>query len=282
VSPQARRLRWPARALLRPGYRALAAVGAVSAEDAARLIRLGADAERIVVTGDPRNDGALDRARAIRADDPLLAPLRSGTVLVAGSTWPEDEEVLLEAFQVVLRASGTARLVLVPHEPTPEHLARLEASARRRGIEPIRLDDPAAGQGRLLIVDRTGVLAPLYGAAALAWVGGGYGRRLHSVLEPAACGVPVLFGPDWQGSPDAAGLLGSRAAAAMDEGYPDWLDLDANSTFADRSPLAAIWLALLRHPAHRQAAGARAREAVAAGAGAAARSAALVERLIAG
>ena len=69
-----------------------------------------------------------------------------------------------------------------------------------------------------LLVDRVGVLAALYGAAGMAYVGGGFGRAgLHSVLEPAACGIPVVFGPRWQNSRDAGLLLAAGGAESLSE-----------------------------------------------------------------
>lgn len=284
VSPHSKRLRWPARALLRSGYRAVALAGAISEADADRLSALGVGRERIEVTGDPRFDSALQRARAILPSDPLLRFGRGAPTLVAGSTWPEDERALLRAFALVRAQHPDARLIVVPHEPTPEHLAAVEGLAGDAGLPiPVRLS-AVSGEGPvpLLLVDRLGELATLYAGATLAYVGGGFGRvGLHSVLEPAACGVPVLFGPRWQGSPEARGLLERRAAIPVSLDFPDWLDLDRSTTHAGPSPLAAIWLALLRHPAHAREAGARGLECVEAGLGAAARSSGLVERLVA-
>jgi len=121
----------------------------------------------------------------------------------------------------------------------------------------------------------------MYRAGEIAYVGGGFGNAgLHSVLEPAACGLPVLFGPRWRESRDAAVLMAHRAAAAVTVDFPDWLDLDTDSANADAGPLAAIWLALLRNPGHARAAGRRALECVEAGTGAAFRSVGLVERLM--
>src|ERR687898_972000 len=68
----------------------------------------------------------------------------------------------------------------------------------------------------LLLVDQVGVLAGVYGSGTMAYVGGGFGRAgLHSVLEPAAWGLPVSFGPRWGESRDAAVLLQAGAACAL-------------------------------------------------------------------
>ena len=89
--------------------------------------------------------------------------------------------------------------------------------ARYRGMTsplPVRLS-AADKAPSLLVVDRVGLLATLYGAGQMAFVGGGFGRSgLHSVLEPAAWGVPVIFGPHWRNSHDATLLLQAKAAVA--------------------------------------------------------------------
>jgi 3-deoxy-D-manno-octulosonic-acid transferase len=281
VTPGSGRLRWPARVLLRPGYRSVTLAGAIAEADATRLAALGVPISRIEITGDPRFDSALQRARAIAPDDPLLRFGHGAPTLVAGSTWPEDEEVLLRAFRAVRATQADARLIIVPHEPTPEHLAGLDRMVEAEGLGPAARLSAASNPVPVLVVDRTGILATLYRAGDLAYVGGGFGRAgLHSVLEPAACGLPVLFGPRWQESQDAALLLADRAAVAVTLDFPDWLDLDTEATHAGSSPLAALWLALLRNPGHARAAGRRALECVEAGTGAAARSAGLVERLM--
>jgi 3-deoxy-D-manno-octulosonic-acid transferase len=266
VSPGSSRLRWPARALLRPGYAAVTRAGAIADDDAARLARLGVPGARIQVTGDPRFDSALARARTIRDDDPLRILGTDAPTLIAGSTWPADEAVLLPAFVVVRRLRPTTRLILVPHEPTPEHLASLERTAVAAGLSvPIRLS-ATDGPAPLLVVDSTGMLARLYAAGTIAYVGGGLGTAgLHSVLEPAACGLPVLFGPNWQDSREAGLLLGARAARTI-EAHPE--------------SMAAAWAQWITNEDDRKAAGDRALRVVEDGEGGAARNAALVEELM--
>ncbi len=271
VRPGSGRLRWPARALLRPGYAAVARAAPVSAEDATRRGRLGVTAANITVVGDPRDDSVLERIAGVAADDPLLAHAAGGPALVAGSTWPRDEEALLRAFKLVRAAQPSARLILVPHEPTPAHLAGVERQAARLGIPaPVRLS-AANGPVPFLLVDRTGVLAALYGAGELAYVGGGFGRAgLHSVLEPAAWGRPVLMGPNWRESRDAGLLLAAGGGwAARRPG--------ARAAAVD---LAARWLGWLEDAVARRAAGDAALGLVRSGVGAADRTATLVGELV--
>lgn len=210
------RLRPTSRYLLGPGYARLDRVGAVSPADARRFPRLGIPRERVRVTGDARFDQVWARVRALegeraRGERAFLSRLHDPHVLtvVAGSTWPEDEARLIPAF-AELQREERLRLVIAPHEPTPAHLEGLERALDAAGLRHARLGAIEASVGVLpdvVVVDRVGVLADLYALAALAYVGGGFGGAgLHSVVEPAAMGVPVLFGPRFGNAQEAGEL----------------------------------------------------------------------------
>ena len=202
--------------LLRDAYALLDAVGAVAPEDAARLASLGVRAECLQVTGDTRFDQVL--ARAARADpaSPLLARLASTRpTLVAGSTWPSDEDVLVGAWKAIRAEFPEARLVIAPHEPTAAHLEAIEAWATELPSRVARLASADASTD-VVVVDHVGVLGDLYALADVAFVGGGFhDAGLHSVLEPAAYGVPVAFGPRHQGSREAGLLIKAGGADAI-------------------------------------------------------------------
>lgn len=271
VRPGSGRLGWPTRDLLAPGYAALDAAAAIDPADAIRLSALGTRPDRLTIEGDPRFDSVSAKVAAVSATDPLLIWWRDAPTLVAGSTWETDEEILLQAFSRVRVDHPTARLILVPHEPNEAHLVGLEAKAARFGVPvaPVRLS-AAVGPVDLLLVDRVGVLAALYGAGQLAYVGGGYRRAgLHSVLEPAAWGLPVLMGPRWSESRDA-GLLRDAGAAV---GLPA-----LGSTEDPVALLHHTWSGWLSDEISRARAGAAARATVDAGLGASARSVAVIAR----
>ncbi len=265
VSPGSGRLGWPTRSLLAPGYASVAAAGAVAEPDAERLARLGVERSVIRVLGDPRFDSVADRVRVTARDDPLLRLGRGAPTLVAGSTWPGDEAILLDAFAGLSPKFPEARLILVPHEPTSVHLAALETRAARAGLgRPVRLSQ-ATEPARLVAVDSVGALATLYGAGSMAYVGGGFGRAgLHSVLEPAAWGLPVTFGPRWRDSRDAELLIKARAATAV----------------GTAGELRRVWEGWLGDDAGRAEEGRRARAVVDDGLGAADRSAEMLAGLI--
>ena len=269
VSPGSSRLRWPARTILQPGYRVVTAAAVVSSEDGSRLVRLGVEPEHIRILGDPRFDSVLEKVAGTSAQDPLLRFGRGAPTLVAGSTWPADDAVLLRAYAGVRSTYPHARLILVPHEPVEDDLARIEQAAGDTGLpRPVRLS-AATEATPLLLVDRVGILAALYGAGTMAYVGGGFGRAgLHSVLEPAAWSLPVAFGPRWTNSRDAALLLDAGGATALPR------DNTAGSA------LEKLWSNWIRDESGRIEQGKKARQVVERGCGASERSAEMLLQLI--
>ena len=253
--------------ILREAYARLDAVGAIDPDDAERLVRLGVREGAIEVTGDTRYDQVWARAAAADRSRPLIAPLVSGRpTIVAGSTWPTDEAHLLPAFAACRGNTPAVRLVIAPHEPTPEHVRPIERWAADDKIPLARLGAPEAATADVVLVDRVGVLGDLYALADLAYVGGAFhAAGLHSVLEPAAFGVPVLFGPRHHGTRDAGILLRAGAAASV----------------SGRGQLIEALDHWIREPDARRAAGARARAVIEQGLGAAERSTRLVERQLA-
>lgn len=253
--------------LLRDSYTMLDAVGAVDAADAERLRELGVRGEIIEVTGDTRFDQVWQRAQAVDRESGLVARLASDRpTLVAGSTWPADEAPLLEAIARVRRQVPTLRAILAPHETTAAHLEPIERWAAQHALVVARVDDLAAVSADVVLVDRFGLLGDLYALANVAFVGGGFhSAGLHSVLEPAAFGAPVLFGPRYTKSRDALMLVSTGAAVGV-------------NGVADLERQLAEWIQDLPS---RRAAGEQARAGVEGGRGAAERSLRIVERLMA-
>jgi 3-deoxy-D-manno-octulosonic-acid transferase len=259
-----------AAALLRDAYASLDAVGAIDDADAARLVGIGVNASVIRVTGDTRYDQVWARAAAASTVAPWLDRFRTAprVTLVAGSTWPSDDAVLLPTWAALARTHrDRVRLIVAPHEPTAAHLAPVEAWAAAAGLTCTRLDATGDSTSDVVLVDRVGVLGELYALADAAYVGGGFhAAGLHSVLEPAAFGAPVLFGPRFTNSRDAEVLIrtgGAQAVHSVDAlraALGDWLDPE--------------------RAASRHGAGAAARSVVQSGLGAADRATAMVEALI--
>lgn len=254
-----------ARALLGDAYAALDLVGAIDADDAARLSALGVAPPRIRVSGDTRYDQVAARAAACDRASTLLAPLVSTRpTLVAGSTWPADEAVLLGAWRTLTRELPDARLIIAPHEPTAAHCAPIQRWAIAAGLKCATLSEARATDD-VILVDRVGVLGDLYALGNVAFVGGGFHTAgLHSVLEPAAFALPVVFGPRHQMSRDARLLIEQRAGEAV----------------SNQQELVRALRILFTEPDTHSRAGRAAAVVVTEGIGAAARSMALVLQLL--
>ncbi len=203
VRARSRRTKRLPRALFRATYGAIDVAGAVSSADAARLVKLGIPSERIHVTGDAAFDtafahaaraGAAEMVRRLEDRFPPLDP--GGVRLIAGSTWPSDEAAVLQALAEPVFADW--QVMLAPHLPTPARVEGLLHLCRSRGRPASRwstLGSEALDQPRTIVYDEVGGLADLYLGGTLAYVGGGLdGRGLHNTLEPAAAGLPVVFG----------------------------------------------------------------------------------------
>ena len=229
------RLRGAGRLLLGPAFRSLRAVAAVSKEDAERFGLLGVKSDRVTETGDPGIDAVRDRVARIDREAPHMRIFgdERGPILVAGSTWPSDEKVLIPALARVRESVPGLRIVLAPHEPdgydfaglgrtlaadgwTAALLGEVEGAGEAEGAEEAEEAEEALEGGAdhgvdVILVDRVGVLPDLYTLASVAYVGGGFhAHGLHSVLEPAAAALPMLVGPRHRGLGPRGSPFGCR------------------------------------------------------------------------
>ncbi|MCX7048352.1 MAG: 3-deoxy-D-manno-octulosonic acid transferase [Candidatus Sumerlaeota bacterium] len=164
--------------------------------DAARMRALCGDRPKIAVTGNCKFDSPApelteaDKA-AFRAQY-RLSPGR--TIVVAGSTHPGEEEIVLGAWKQVLQECGDATLILAPRHP--ERFGEAVAIVQRHGLTVSRASAPDRTDPQVLVLDAMGVLARIYGLGAVGIVCGSFASiGGHNVLEAAAHAIPVIYGP---------------------------------------------------------------------------------------
>lgn len=150
-----------------------------------------ANCERV---GDSRFEKVLQNTRQKFSDPVLESFSEAAPTLVAGSTWPPDEQLLL----AVARTFTQLKMILAPHDISPGNIARLRKAL---GSENSFLysqppADPAAC--RYAIIDNIGLLSRIYRLGQLAYIGGAFGKGIHNSLEAVAYGLPVFFGPNHQ------------------------------------------------------------------------------------
>ncbi len=185
----------------------------VTEHDAFTFRQLQLSKPEIEKTGDTRYDQVWYR-RNEAMQKHLIAShiIQNKRIIVAGSTWPEDEEVIIPALKQLLRKRNDILIIIVPHEPTEDALEMLERQCEN-GIRSIRFSDLNDYSGEeIILVDSIGILMPLYQYGTIAYVGGSFKQGIHNVLEPAVYGIPVLFGPKHTNSHEAQLLVQSGAA----------------------------------------------------------------------
>jgi 3-deoxy-D-manno-octulosonic-acid transferase len=218
LQPHSARLNPLGRNLFRDVFNRFAHLGVCTPEDRERFIhRLGVTCP-VTVTGDTRVEQVILRYEAARAGE-TAACLRElgGRLLILGSTWPPDEKLWLPVLGQLLERFPDLRVVLTPHEPTAARLESVEGSLDRRKIPCRRLTalmaDPrgSVDPARVILTDSIGVLAEIYRAGHLTYVGGSFTTGVHNTMEPAVASMPVMFGPVIHNA-EEAGLLVRRGA----------------------------------------------------------------------
>ncbi|AKS41027.1 3-deoxy-D-manno-octulosonic acid transferase [Wenzhouxiangella marina] len=164
-----------------------------SERDAERLTLLGLEESRCRVTGNLKFDASLPQDLGSRVRE-LQAQWGARRAWTAGSTRPGEEAILLEAHRQAREACPDGLLVLAPRHP--ERAAEVAELIDAAGLKQQRLGETIERDTAVVLVDRIGVLQACYAASAVAFVGGSLVELGgHNLLEPAACGKPVLAGP---------------------------------------------------------------------------------------
>jgi 3-deoxy-D-manno-octulosonic-acid transferase len=151
--------------------------------------------QRVSQAGDTRVDRVLRLAAAVTRHPLVEAFVGKSPVIVAGSTWEADEQVLLPILQAV--EFQHIKIIVAPHEPSKRNVNRLiNQTAGAVPYSQLTLEN--AGHHRVLVIDNIGLLNSLYRYGSIAYIGGGFGKAIHNTLEPAAFGLPILFGPKFE------------------------------------------------------------------------------------
>ena len=170
------------------------------------------------ITGDTRFDRVYKIAGQ-RKEIPLMKEFTDSPVeikiLVAGSTWEKDEDIVIPYFN----SHPEIKLIIAPHEFSEERLQKILAKSKR----PAKLYSQALKEGlenaELIIIDCFGLLSSLYRYADFAYIGGGFGKGIHNTLEAAVYGIPVLFGPNYNKFKEANDLIRLQGGISVSNAF---------------------------------------------------------------
>lgn len=160
------------------------------------------------ISGDTRFDRVIDIAEGAEPLPLIEQFLNGNKTIIAGSTWPEDEEVLKQSIGTTKDPS--LKLIMAPHEISEKHLASItELFPGSVRYSQLATANPGS---RVLIIDNIGLLSRLYKYATITYIGGGFGKGIHNTLEAAVYAKPVIFGPVFHKFKEAADLIRSGGA----------------------------------------------------------------------
>lgn len=174
------------------------------------LLSAGVTNEKIEIIGDLRFNRVL-AAKAKAQPNPILEQFANGKpLLILGSSWPAEEALLYD-----LLSQLNCKILLAPHDLSKAHLDLLRTQFPT-ALFYSNVQDANLSESQILILDTIGHLSAAYQYGSVAFIGGGFSGSLHNILEPAAYGLPLLFGPKHQKFPEAQVFLDLGFAKEMD------------------------------------------------------------------
>lgn len=178
----------------------------VQDEESKRMLKKVGIESNIIISGDTRYDRVATIANKL-APIPAIEEFQGHhKILIAGSTWPGDEEVLKNCLDIL---PDDWKMVLVPHEVDDAHIKKIQQLFDNKPILFTELKDGVTAHGKkVLVVNTMGMLSRMYSYGEIAFIGGGFQKGgIHNILEPAVFGLPVLFGPIYEKFVEARELV---------------------------------------------------------------------------
>ena len=129
------------------------------------------------------------------------------TCFVAGSTWPEDEEIIVK---FINETPKHLKYILAPHNIKTEHIQSLKKSISKKVVLYTEIEHNDISSCEVIIINTIGLLTKIYSYANIAYVGGAFATGLHNTLEPAVFGIPIIIGPDYKGFNEAEMLVDKK------------------------------------------------------------------------
>lgn len=162
------------------------------------------DIRNVVVSGDTRFDRVFQISKNPPSFERVEKFIQGSVIFLGGSTWPADDELIVS---LINKDTNDIRFILVPHEIHDTYTNKLMQQIEKPVVKYSSYDEKAFMEAKVLIVDQMGMLSGLYQYASMAYIGGGFGKGIHNILEAATFGMPVVFGPNYKKFAEATELI---------------------------------------------------------------------------
>lgn len=183
-------------------------------DENSRKLLAGIGINNVQIGGDTRFDRVYDLVQQAKPQPIIERFVSDSKVLVAGSTWIGDEQLLCRYAN-----EHDIKMIIAPHETTEANVGRVEGYCNGKVAKytDAQTDASIVDNAQVLIINCIGLLSSLYRYGQVAYIGGGFGKGIHNTLEAATYGVPVVFGPKYQKFREACQLIERGAGTSISE-----------------------------------------------------------------
>ena len=178
-----------------------------------RTLLLQNNVKPVSLAGDTRVDRVLEISEQAKNFPKVEAFSGTSEVLLCGSTWQPDEEILIPFINEQIDFRW--KYIIAPHDIKEANLKRIEKMLSVSSIRYSKANSINAAVAKVLIIDNIGMLSSLYQYGNVAYIGGGFGKGIHNILEPIAFGLPVIFGINYQKFEEANHLVKNGGAFSI-------------------------------------------------------------------
>ena len=169
--------------------------------------------QNVKVSGDTRFDRVVSILERDNRLDFIEEFKNNQTLIVIGSSWPKDEELLVK---FINQADEKVKFIIAPHNIKKEQIKELQNSISKKTLLFSEKESQNLSEFQVFIIDTIGILTKIYSYADIAYVGGGFGNPgVHNILEPATFGIPIVIGPNYSHFAEATALVNMEGSLSV-------------------------------------------------------------------
>ena len=171
----------------------------------------------VIISGDTRFDRVMSIASQNVSLPVVSTFVQNSKVIILGSSWPKDDSLFIGLIKTNIKG---VKFIIAPHEINTDYIKKLLQTLGSKACTYSMLNEENAQKMDIVVIDGIGYLSALYRYAHLAYIGGGFGKGIHNILEAACFGLPVIFGPNYQKFSEAVELINKKGAFSISEEVP--------------------------------------------------------------